>query len=109
MGCFRVLKRERNVRLFEKYEWLLLNQKLRLRDVPERILWDPNLCIPICVAAFRADQISRARYREDLDFVAVLAELARADQNMCLYHNLQALYERQASDFEHHPEIFKND
>lgn len=51
----------------QKYEMLLLLDKIRLTDVPEWLRRDYQRCFGIYVTAFRIDRgTSRARYEDDL-------------------------------------------
>ena len=108
MQVFRGLTARIKTRQMEKYIFRLLCGKIRLQDVPDWLLQDYNFCTPIYIAAFRADEISRTQYAEDLNFLGVQIVLAEVGGCTRLHTRLKDIYERSISDFEYHPEIFKN-
>lgn len=108
MKLFRYLMEQRKYRSVEKYEALLLQQKIRLADVPEWLRFDARFTHGIHIAAFRVDRATtRKDYEDDLNFVGVEIALAQAYHNTPAEVVLKQIYERAESDLEYALDIMR--
>lgn len=76
----------------EKYESLLLNDKIRLKDVPKSVRLDPYFAARVHTVAFRVDRaVSIERFEEDLRLVEFERFCAERTNNVGLLQVLDSV------------------
>lgn len=92
----------------EKYHEKLELGKIRICQVPDWYLNDYHFCLPMWLAAFRQDEISRKRFEEDLYYLGARIMFAEVSGNEILRKKLQEIYDSKEADFLYRPDYFKN-
>ena len=106
MKLFRHLAERTKYRSIEKYEALLLKQKIRLADVPEWLRMDCQHTAAIHLTAFRADrEISRKQYEDDLSFLSMEIAWAKAMNDVPLQKVLEWVYGDKETELEYHMDL----
>ena len=95
--CFRQSIRKRA----DKYISLLLDGKIRLKDVPECVRLNPPVASRIHTAAFRADRaFPLERFAEDLKLVKLEQSRAKGINDELLLNILKGVEQRAMSSYE---------
>lgn len=92
MGMLTRIRCRRREAEYEKYQILLLTYKIRLRDMPRRLL-EGEYTFSYHLYAFRADRISKDLYDSDLCFVKEEIVRAEISKNWHLQQLLKHLLE----------------